>query len=136
MSTDYSFVTQSKYYSPVFNAALFDGPLRLYFAQSHEADALKLYFQIQDILGSPDLRKHFKGNNQCLFVMIYPSPETFDVLFGGSEEGFEVTKLDHSPLIGVRGPLTTESIDRVVELILKFIRNIPLRPEREAVVEA
>ncbi len=126
MPTDYTFVTQSKYYSPVFNAALFDGPLRLYFAQSHEADALKVYFQVQEILGSPELRRHFKSNNQCLYIMIYPTPESFEILFTDpSSQGFEATQLDQSPLIGIKGPLTSEGVEKVVELIIDFLASVP-----------
>ena len=136
MPTDYTFVTQSKYYSPVFNAALFDGPLRLYFAQAHEADALKLYFQVQDILGSPDIRRHFKSSGKCLYIMIYPTAESFEILFSDpSSQGFEATQLDQSPLIGIKGPLTADGVEKVVELILDFLRSVPLSstsPQAEA----
>lgn len=124
MPTDYPFVTQSKYYSPVFNAALFDGPLRLYFAQTHEAEALKLYFQIQEVLGAPELRKKFKQKSQCLYVMIYPNAETFELLFSDSEgHGFEVTQLDDSPLIGVKTPLAAGSGDKLVNVVLDLLKS-------------
>ena len=41
---------QFPFYSPSLNAALFDGPIRIYFAQSQEADALEVYFKLQDQL--------------------------------------------------------------------------------------
>src|SRR5262245_9985253 len=79
-----SFVTQSKYFSPVFNAAIFDGPIRIYFAQYQEAQALKLYFNFQQRF--TELRKEargiFKDRSRNIFVMLYPTEETFDLSFG------------------------------------------------------
>lgn len=74
------YITQSPFYSPAFNGAIFDGPLRLYFSQSQEALALKFYFELrsktQDL---SDLWPRTGGPN--LYVMIYPTEETFDLCF-------------------------------------------------------
>lgn len=72
------YITQSSFYSPAFNGAIFDGPLRLYFAQSQEAVALKFYFELRS--RSVDTAwPRSEGPN--VFVMIYPNEETFDLCF-------------------------------------------------------
>jgi hypothetical protein len=80
------YVTQSKFFSPAFNAAIFDGPIRIYFAQYQEAQALKIYFNLQARF--QDLRKNasgiFKDRKSNIFVMLYPTEETFDLSFSGS----------------------------------------------------
>lgn len=74
------YITQSPFYSPAFNGAIFDGPLRLYFTQSQEALALKFYFELRSkTQGLGDCWPRATGPN--LFVMLYPTEETFDLCF-------------------------------------------------------
>jgi len=74
-------VTQSKFFSPAFNAAIFDGPIRIYFAQHQESQALKLYFVLQDRFQTQrkDQTGLFKDRTRNIFVMIYPSDETYEI---------------------------------------------------------
>lgn len=82
-----TYVTQSKFFSPAFNAAIFDGPIRIYFAQYQEPQALKIYFNLQERF--QDARKNargiFKDRARNIFVMLYPTNETFDLSF--AEDG-------------------------------------------------
>lgn len=82
-----TYVTQSKFFSPAFNAAIFDGPIRIYFAQYQESQALKIYFNLQERF--QDARKNsrgiFKDRARNIFVMLYPTNETFDLSF--AEDG-------------------------------------------------
>lgn len=73
-----NFITQSEFYSPAFNGAIFDGPLRLYFAQAQEGAALKFYFALRARANKVDWSR--KGP-QNLFVMLYPNDEIFDHCF-------------------------------------------------------
>ena len=83
-----TYVTQSKYFSPAFNAAIFDGPIRIYFAQYQEAQALKLYFNLQERFG--EVRKQargiFKERGRNIFVMLYPNEELFDSCFAQNSQ--------------------------------------------------
>lgn len=82
------YVTQSSFFTPAFNAAIFDGPIRIYFAQYQEAQALKLYHNLQERFG--DVRKHargiFKERGRNIFVMLYPTEEVFDLCFGQEDQ--------------------------------------------------
>ncbi len=126
-----TYVTQSRYFSPVFNAAIFDGPIRIYFAQFQEAQALKLYFNLQERF--KDVRKQargiFKERGQNIFFMIYPNEETFDLSFSGdsprdpklTEMAAKVgqrpqivrARLGSDFVVGVRGPLQDEDLENL-----------------------
>jgi hypothetical protein len=124
-----TYVTQSRFFSPAFNAAIFDGPIRIYFAQFQEAQALKLYFNLQERFS--DVRKQargiFKERGQNIFVMMYPNEDTFDLSFSGdlktdpkptglgAEAGVGTqivrTRLGADYVVGVRGPLEDEDLE-------------------------
>ena len=78
-----TYVTQSKFFTPLFNAAIFDGPIRIYFAQHQESQAMKLYFNLQERYS--DLRKQardvFRERGANIFVMLYPDTPTFEKSF-------------------------------------------------------
>ncbi len=74
------YITQSPFYSPAFNGAIFDGPLRLYFSQSQEALALKFYFELR--AKTKDLADLWpRSEGPSLYIMVYPTEETFDLCF-------------------------------------------------------
>ncbi len=113
-----TYVTQSKYFSPAFNAAIFDGPIRIYFAQYQEPQALKIYFNLQERF--QDARKNargiFKDRARNIFVMLYPTSETFDLSFGegdlnkgagayAADRAIVKTRLGQDFVLGVRGPV-------------------------------
>lgn len=110
MRSTFSALTQSKYFTPSFNSAIFDGPIRIYFSQFHESYALKVYFMIQDQLAEllKTAKEIAKKDGLNIMVMIYPTPENFINSFESeaqtknliASEDFNETRV-----IGVRGPL-------------------------------
>jgi hypothetical protein len=76
------FITQSSYFTAAFNGAIFDGPLRLYFAQAQEGLALNLYFELRAQMGELAEPRPGRVSRPNLFVMIYPTEEHFDLCFG------------------------------------------------------
>ena len=71
-------LTQSRYYSPALNTAIFDGPFRIYFTQKDEAQALKVYCLVQKKLGS--LYDKVKSNSNAennIFIVLHPDDEIF-----------------------------------------------------------
>lgn len=121
---------QSKFFSPTFNTAIFDGPLRLYFNQSQENEALKVYFSLQTHLTDKNnllisLRERFPKNS-TLFIMIYPNKESFLQSFDQNQDlAFE--KMGNDYIIGIQGPVSDKAKDDVLLYIQeKFL------PQREA----
>jgi len=119
MKENATFVTQSKFFSPVFNAAIFDGPIRIYFAQHQESQALKVYFNLQERY------KHLRENERYnfvkrggnIFIMLYPSIETFEICFNSAPKTALVVKdrLDLDYVIGVRNILNEQSFALIYE---------------------
>lgn len=124
-----NYVTQSRFFSPVFNAAIFDGPIRIYFAQYQEAAALKLYYNLQERYS--DVRKAarlgLKERGQSIFVMMYPNEETFDVSFpddptptglgaeAGVIRGTQIVRgrLGSDYVVGVCGPMEDQDLENL-----------------------
>src|SRR5215813_11483852 len=100
-------LTQSRFFSPVFNAAVFDGPIRIYFAQHQESLALKVYFQLQNHLKNSfvSARQTFKQSGQTIFLMLYPTADAFETSFSKSQQDRVVREnFGDDFVLGVRGP--------------------------------
>lgn len=124
-------LTQSRYYSPVFNAAVFDGPIRIYFAQHQEALALKVYFKLQQYLKDTyySFRKSFKQHGQTVFLMLYPTDESFANSFApdhGAERKVAAEKLGDDHVLGVRGPLHEDDYEKVFEHVKLILQELGL----------
>lgn len=130
MNESVAFVTQSKFFSPAFNAAIFDGPIRIYFAQHQEALALKVYFDLQNRFNDrrDSTRDVLKERKQNLFVMIYPTEETFELSFNSAAAPMPLVCADRMGadfVLGVRGPvLTDEDHAHLYDQIEKIGENI------------
>lgn len=118
-------LTQSQFYSPAFNAAIFDGPVRIYFAQYQESLALKIYFRIQEKLKSlyGTLPESLKYSSQHLFLMLYPNEETFQNSFPKSETKMGSGNLGEDIVWGVQAPVQESDIDQLVARVEPLIRS-------------
>lgn len=118
MKGTYSALMQSKFFNPAFNSAIFDGPLRIYFAQSHESLALKIYFNVQqqcveEMARAKSLHKFLERN---VLVMIYPNNESFRHSFEGPGLIALDSLLDDT-IIGISGPFKDEDLDQILASI-------------------
>lgn len=124
-------LTQSKFFSPAFNAAVFDGPIRIYFAQHQEALALKVYFKLQQYLQETytSFRKNFKHHGQTIFLMLYPNQETFsDSFCNGHKQADKVLaeKLGEDHVLGVQGPLDENEYEEIFQLVKSILQDLGL----------
>lgn len=136
MKSLYSSFLQSKFYHPAFNAAIFDGPIRIYFAQFHESFALKIYFYFQQKNSTEMglLREALKKNDRQVMVMIYPSTEAFSMSFENHqyEHGpLAMDNLGQDAVIGIRAPLEDEQMDLLFAAMIESVRSTSLdqRPD-------
>lgn len=109
---------QSKYYTPVFNTAIFDGPVRMYFAQHQESDALKMYFHLQETVAQmrDKLEKFDTPSEPNLFLMLYPNEETYFQSFENKDQT-SLEKMGSHFVIGIQGPLREETLSEAVEKV-------------------
>lgn len=126
-------LTQSRFYSPVFNAAVFDGPIRIYFAQHQEAMALNIYFHLQQYLKDTyaTLRKTFKQHGQTVFLMLYPSQEAFENSFSPTKITSPVMseRLGDDYVLGIQAPLPNDSYEEVFRQVKAILQTQPLDQE-------
>jgi hypothetical protein len=121
-------LTQSRFYSPAFNAAVFDGPIRIYFAQHQEATALKVYFMLQQYLKEAysQFRKSFKEHGQTVFLMLYPTPESFENSFTTGLKPYVMTeRLGDDHVVGVKGPLDDGQFEEVLANVKSILQHLP-----------
>lgn len=116
MRLTYSTLMHSKFFNPAFNSAIFDGPLRIYFAQFHEALALKIYFSFQQ--KHPELWEKLKDTHRksgrVLFVMLYPSADAYKMSFEEGELFLSVETLEEDLIMGIRGPFEDDKMESVL----------------------
>ena len=123
MREQVSLLTQSKFFSPVFNAAIFDGPIRIYFAQNQESSALKLYFACMKRLRS-DIE--LEAN---IFILIYPNAENYSLVFGNENlHEIQLAQLDEDFVIGLNGPVDENDFDQFFKRFDTLVRVIPSQP--------
>lgn len=102
MKNGYSQLIQSKYFVTDFNSAIFDGPVRIYFTQAQEALALKIYFHIQNQFAAEvkELKSISTHIPFSLFILIYPTTETFEAGFD-SDERMMIVEWDNDLVLGI-----------------------------------
>jgi len=138
MKSSYSTLMQSKYFNPAFNSAIFDGPVRIYFAQFHEAQALKIYFSLQQKLVAEmaQAKEAAKNTGANILVMVYPTPDSFAMSFETSaqtETPFETEKWNEDVVIGLRGPLDDEYLDLLLETLRLTMETWRPMPKSQSV---
>ena len=123
-------LTQSKFYSPVFNAAIFDGPIKIYFSQAQEGIALQLYFELQRKINEIQLDS-LESSDRNIFVMLYPNSESFYHSFDKSlcsenndNDLIVEDSLGEDPVIGVRGPVKENTLEKVYQKIKDLSFNL------------
>lgn len=136
MKSSYSSLMQSKYFSPAFNSAIFDGPLRIYFAQFHESLALKIYFLLQqkwptEFSRAKDLSKAAHAN---ILVMIYPTEDSFAQSLGSESRvaPWAVEAWNQDVVIALRGPLEDQHTESFLEFAGEVMRTWKPRPQESA----
>ncbi len=128
-------LTQSRFYSPAFNAAVFDGPIRIYFAQHQETAALKVYFMLQQYLKETYsiFRNSFKHHGQTVFLMLYPTTELFESSFKkGIQHNVMMERLGDDHVVGVKGPLNEGQFEELFANVKIILQDLPMLQEPAA----
>lgn len=133
MNEKLTLLTQSRFYSPALNAAIFDGPIRLYFDQSQEASALKLYFAIlnhfKKICGG--LQSEQMPSRTSVFVMIYPSAELFHMICPSDQkQDMLVDHLGGDFVIALNGMPENELMEKILGQVESLLPLEPRAPEQ------
>lgn len=135
MRSNYTPLMQTKYFSPAFNSAIFDGPTRIYFAQFHESFALKVYFLIQQKMMGGDrqeqateLKNQLIATKTNVLVMVYASLESFGYSFpqNVSNESAKCWSYDHLQgdiVVGLQRPLEDDELPAFMDDLKMHIQD-------------
>ena len=127
MAASYSSFLTTQYYSPIFNTALFDGPFRIYFSQSYESVALKIYHLLQT--QDHDMWKEFKlwseKSKEHAFILIYPSDIDLKIAFNVNDIKTAVISQEWTEgyMSGMSQPATDESFKAIYDNLVKNLKN-------------
>ena len=111
MAASYSSFLTSSYYSPVFNTALFDGAFRIYFSQSYESTALKIYhlLQTEHVSLWNKFKRWSEQTKKNVFILIYPSKEDVALAFNSQTLTPILNTWDEGLVIGIENAETDEA---------------------------
>lgn len=126
MGVSTSLLLQSKFYSSAFNSALFDGPVRIYFAQYQEEQALKIHFQLQRFFRSlfPEDPVAFRKASRKIFVMLYPDHVSYIKAFPNEKgEPWMTAILGDDRLLGIQTPLSETKVEKISQLIHHWLQE-------------
>ena len=129
MAATYSSFMTTRFYSPVFNTALFDGPIRLYFSQSYETVALKIYHLLQSDYTETwnKLKEHTLHSKEHLFLIIYPELKDLQLVFTENKTPLQTQEWEEGLAVGLcqtvdDGILKTQ-MDFIVSAIDQWIQK-------------
>lgn len=127
MKATYSALMNSRFFNPAFNSAIFDGPVRIYFAQFHESLALKIYFSLQQRYPQQltEAKENYKINSQNILVMLYPTKDSFAMSFENNSELIQKDDLLGDSVIGINGPFEDDQLDQVLKTIISSLHVAP-----------
>lgn len=137
MRSNYTPLMQTKYFSPAFNSAIFDGPVRIYFAQFHESFALKVYFLIQQKMMSTavqqkevctEFKNQLVASKISVLIMVYASAESFGYSFAQNQSQDHCWSYDHlhgDLVVGLQRPLEDHELTEFLsDLRLKIDEHL------------
>lgn len=135
MAATYSSFMTTRFYSPVFNTALFDGPLRIYFSQSYEAVALRVYhiLQTQHAECWISLKNYTMRSKEHLFLLIYPEAQDLQMVFGPKCDFAETQEWEEGLAIGFFQPQNDNQFNSQVEYLVKAIKKWTIMNSDESI---
>ena len=128
MAATYSSFMTTRFYSPVFNTALFDGAFRIYFSQSYESSALKIYHLLQTEYPKLwiEVKKWSLDSKEHIFLLIYPDINSIEVIFDstdkfGSSHAIFAKDWEEGLAVGLCQPGETVNMQNQLENITAYL---------------
>ncbi len=122
------YITRSKYFSSDFNTAIFSDPIRIYFSNDQESQALELYFRLQSRKNQWEQFLRKRGNNNYCYIMLYRDSDQFKTCFDPNVEGFAPGEMGEDFVVGIEGPMSPENVDHFFTNMDQTIGFVPPTP--------
>jgi hypothetical protein len=128
MAATYSAFMTTRFYSPVFNTALFDGPFRIYFSQSYESSALKIYhiLQTQHEELWAQLKRWSSTTKEHVFLLMYPEVKDIQMIFESQTSDscqVQLESWDEGVAIGLTQPHNEVDVQSQIQQIEKLLQD-------------
>ena len=125
MAATYSSFMTTRFYSPVFNTALFDGPIRLYFSQAYETVALKIYHLLQTEFTSTwnSLKDHTQNSKEHLFLIIYPEMKDLHLVFTENKSSLQTQEWEEGLAVGLCQTIDDVMLKEQMQFIVRAIES-------------
>ncbi len=127
------YITKTKYFSSEFNTAIFSDPIRIYFSNEQESQALELYFKLQSRKQLMEQFLRLRGKNNYCYIMLYSDPKEFKKSFEGTTDFFAPGEMGEDFVIGIKGPMNPETVD---SFFMDIDRRIGFTPVSEEALRA
>lgn len=114
------YITKTKYFSPEFNTAIFSDPIRIYFSNEQESQALELYFKLQSRKNQWEKFLRARGTNNYCYIMLYSDDRQFKRSFADESSYFAPGEMGEDYILGIKGPMTPD-------LVTQFFVNVDQR---------
>ncbi|MBC7457630.1 MAG: hypothetical protein H7235_05085 [Bdellovibrionaceae bacterium] len=126
MAASYSSFLASQFYSPVFNTALFDGAFRIYFSQSYESTALKIYhlLQSENVELWTQYKKWSEKTKKNAFILIYPSKKDVGIAFDEYKPTPICIEWDEGLVIGLENTFETDQGEQFNLLFQSIVHQL------------
>lgn len=116
-------LTKSKFFVDAFNTAIIDGPLRIYFSDKQESEALHIYFEIQESLAQNGLHlTTLAGASTHAFVMLYPDGAIFDQIFSNNT-GLAIDQFGENIILGLKAPHEKTQRQEISQKVSQIIQT-------------
>ncbi|MCB0378973.1 MAG: hypothetical protein KDD33_10810 [Bdellovibrionales bacterium] len=109
------YITQSKYFTPNFNTAIFSDPIRIYFSNQHESQALEIYFLMQKRKNEWEKFLRSRGKGNYCYLMLYPEQSQFAQCFENGDSNFSPGEMGEDFVIGINGPLDATRMQALMD---------------------
>lgn len=106
------YITKTKYFSSDFNTAIFSDPIRIYFSNEQESQALELYFRLQSRKNQWEQYLRKRGKDNYCYIMLYADPSQYDQRFNDETTTFAPGEMGEDFVLGIKGPMTPETVDQ------------------------
>lgn len=119
------FITKSKYFSSKFNTAIFSDPIRIYFSNEQESQALEIYFQLQSRKNQWEKFLRQRGSDNYCYILLYTSSNEYQTRFE-NEESFSPGEMGEDFVLGISGPMTNDALEKFISEMdhkIGFIRQ-------------
>lgn len=140
MEKAYSVFAQSRFFTSAFNSAIYDGPIRIYFSQSHEAAGLSVYFTLTK--NHPEsvkrLKEFSKRTGENVFLLIYPDEEHFNLSFNAAlspGKSYDLAFLGGHRVIGIKSPLAVDDLAPIMQEVVDWTETLARTTDNQRVAE-